>query len=96
MVYASSFIVLHSKGSSLQNRIRTFSHALLFDNVQKWVTKWVKGKLGIKKKSLSYCNLGTFVACVKRREREVDIYTKLLKIYIKLYQNYQKIKKLLI
>ena len=34
MVYASSFIVLHSKGSSLQNRIRTFSHALLFDNVQ--------------------------------------------------------------
>ncbi len=25
MVYASSFIVLHSKGSSLQNRIRTFS-----------------------------------------------------------------------
>ena len=34
MVYASSFIVLHSKGSSLQNRIRTFSHALLFDNIQ--------------------------------------------------------------
>ena len=34
MVYASSFIVLHSKGSSLQNGIRTFSHALLFDNVQ--------------------------------------------------------------
>ena len=34
MVYASSFIVLHSKGSSLQNHIRTFSHALLFDNVQ--------------------------------------------------------------
>ena len=34
MVYASSFIVLHSKGSSLQNRIRTFSHALLFGNVQ--------------------------------------------------------------
>ena len=34
MVYASSFIVLHNKGSSLQNRIRTFSHALLFDNVQ--------------------------------------------------------------
>ena len=96
MVYASSFIVLHSKGSSLQNRIRTFSHALLFDNVQKWVKKWVKGKLGIKKKSLSYCNLGTFVACVKRREREVDIYTKSLKIYIKSYQNYQNIKKLLI
>ncbi len=70
MVYASSFIVLHSTGSSLQNRIRTFSHALLFDNVQKWVKKWVKGKLGIKKKSLSYCNLGTFVACVKRRERD--------------------------
>ena len=44
MVYASSFIVLHSKGSSLQNRIRTFSHALLFDNVQKWVKKWVKSK----------------------------------------------------
>ena len=59
MVYASSFIVLHSKGSSLQNRIRTFSHALLFDNVQKWVKKWVKGKLGIKKKSLSHCELGT-------------------------------------
>lgn len=36
MVYASSFIVLHSTGSSLQNRIRTFSHALLFDNVQFW------------------------------------------------------------
>ena len=34
MVYASSFSVLHSKGSSLQNRIRIFSHALLFDNVQ--------------------------------------------------------------
>ena len=34
MVYAFSFIVLHNKGSSLQNRIRTFSHALLFDNVQ--------------------------------------------------------------
>ena len=34
MVYTSSFIVLHSKGSSLQNRIRTFSHALLFDNIQ--------------------------------------------------------------
>ena len=72
MVYASCFIVLHSKGSSLQNRIRTFSHALLFDNVQKWVKKWVKGKLGIKKKSLSYCNLGTFVVCVKRRERFVN------------------------
>ena len=59
MVYASSFIVLHSKGSSLQNRIRTFSHALLFDNVQKWVKKWVKGKLGTKKKSLNHCDLGT-------------------------------------
>ena len=34
MVYTSSFIVLHNKGSSLQNRIRTFSHALLFDNIQ--------------------------------------------------------------
>lgn len=34
IVYASSFIVLHSTGSSLQNRIRTFSHALLFDNIQ--------------------------------------------------------------
>ena len=34
MVYASSFIVFHSKGSSLQNSIRTFSHALLFDNIQ--------------------------------------------------------------
>ena len=33
---------------------------------------------------------------LKRREREVDIYTKSLKIYIKSYQNYQKIKKLLI
>ena len=59
MVYASSFSVLHSKGSSLQNRIRTFSHALLFDNVQKWVKKWVKGKLEIKKKFISHCNLGT-------------------------------------
>ena len=34
IVYASSFIVLHCTGSSLQNHIRTFSHALLFDNVQ--------------------------------------------------------------
>ena len=33
---------------------------------------------------------------LKRREREVDFYTKSLKIYIKSYQNYQKIKKLLI
>ena len=33
---------------------------------------------------------------IMRREREVDFYTKSLKIYIKSYQNYQKIKKLLI
>ena len=33
---------------------------------------------------------------LKRREREADIYTKSLKIYIKSYQNYQNIKKLLI
>jgi|GEM_PF-2780131 len=29
---------------------------------------------------------------LKRREREVDFYTKSLKIYIKSYQNYQNIK----
>ena len=29
---------------------------------------------------------------LKRREREVDFYTKSLKIYIKLYQNYQNVK----
>ena len=47
------------------------------------------------------CNKGcksrnSLIYTLLRREREVDIYTKLLKIYIKLYQNYQKIKKLLI
>ena len=26
---------------------------------KKWVKKWAKGKLGIKKKSLSHCELGT-------------------------------------
>ena len=33
---------------------------------------------------------------LKRREREVDFYTKSLKIYIKSCQSYQNIKKLLI
>lgn len=35
---------------------------MLFQNFRskKWVKKWVKGKLVIKKKSLSYCDLGAY------------------------------------
>ena len=53
-------------------------------------------KIGNKEKVHKSLLLRDLVDEIMRREREVDIYTKSLKIYIKSYQNYQKIKKLLI
>ena len=53
-------------------------------------------KIGNKEKVHKSLLLRDLVDEIMRREREVDIYTKSLKIYIKSYQNYQNIKKLLI
>ena len=44
-----------------ENNLQEKVVSLLFQNLRskKWVKKWVKGKLRIKKKSLSHCDLGT-------------------------------------
>ena len=71
----------------LLSRIQT---NIVIKKCDKFLRQWIFG-----------CNKGcksrnSLIYTLVCGEREVDIYTKSLKIYIKSYQNYQKIKKLLI